>query len=59
VDDHLGACGPALEIGRKTPIGDEVDLVGVGLADLVEDPVDQRPPADTEELLRNRVGERP
>src|SRR5262249_35028936 len=35
------------------------DLGGVRLADLVDDPVDHRSTADRQQLLRDRIGERP
>ena len=56
--DDLLPGGPALEVGREAGVGDEVDVVDPGVANLVQDPVDHRPSAHRQQLLRDRVGER-
>src|SRR6266540_1947400 len=44
---------PAFEVGREARVRDDVNLLDVfDLLDLVEDPVDDRPPPDFEERLR-------
>jgi hypothetical protein len=51
---------PALELGGLVGIRDDVDAVEpVDLGQPVEDPVDDRPSADREQLLRDGVGQRP
>ncbi len=59
VDHHVLVLGPPLEVRRKPRVRDEVDLVCARLLDSVEDPIHHRPAADGQELLRNRVRERP
>src|SRR5439155_18940783 len=59
VNPDRTAVSPTLERGRLPSVGDDVDLVDeVDELDPLDDRVDDRPPADREQLLRPRVGER-
>ena len=60
VDDHAGRPRPAAELVGKAAVRDQMDLVHFGdLASVLENPVDDRPAADGQQRLRDRVGERP
>src|SRR5215208_5059053 len=60
VDRDPPTADPVPEPGRLPRVRHEVHLVHlVYLVDLVEDPVDDRAPADRQQLLRDAVGERP
>ena len=56
--DDVPAVRPLSELRGEPPVRDEVDVVYACLADLVEDPVDHRPPAHRQQLLGEAVGER-
>ena len=59
VDRHVAPGGPGLELDRLLRVRDDVDgIESVHFAEPVEDPVDDRPAADREELLRDRVRQR-
>ena len=56
--DALAICPPVEQI-REARVRHEMHVVDAGLVDLVEDPVDHRPAADGQQLLRHAVRERP
>jgi hypothetical protein len=61
VDRHVARAPgrPALELGDLPRVRDDVDAVEpVDLGQPVEDPVDDRPAADREQLLGDGVGQR-
>ena len=59
VDDHVTSVRPACECADLVRVRDDVDLVDdLDRSDRLDDPVDDRPPADRQQLLRPRVGER-
>jgi hypothetical protein len=51
---------PGLEGGRIARVRDDVQPADVRrLLDLVDDPIEDRPPTDGQQRFRDRVGERP